>query len=664
MNIVLRRLCVCTAFAVGLTAASAAVRLPAIFSSNMVLQRDLKVPVWGWADAGERITVVIGGERHSTRADAQGRWRVKIGPFPAGGPYTLTVTGATNSVALANVLAGDVWICSGQSNMEWNVGGTRNAAEEIAAATFPQIRLFTVPKSIQFTPLADCQPGGAWVECSPKTVAGFSAVGYFFGRHLFQATGVPVGLINSSWGGTVAEAWTSRETLCPMPDFKPGLDTIAKATSMDLAAAQREFETKQTAWQKAFDEQLAVGGQKDWSAPGVDDKGWKQAPLPGFWEEHGLPNFDGIVWYRKTVDIPAALAGKELTLSLGPIDDDDVTYVNGTRVGATEGWTVPRIYQVPANLVKAGPLVLAVRVLDKGGGGGFHGTPEVMTLGTAGQPAVALAGPWAYDVVMDMAKIPPRPAAPPLLNNPNQPTVLYNGMLAPLVPFGLRGAIWYQGESNAGRAYQYRTLFPAMISDWRRHWGQGKFPFFFVQLANFMAAKDQPGDSAWAELREAQSMTLALPHTGQAVIIDVGEAADIHPRNKQDVGKRLALAAEATVFGLPVEYSGPVYAGMRVQENVAIVRFTHVGTALRATDNGVRVKQFAIAGADRKFVWADARIMGPDTIAVSSPQVPKPVAVRYAWADNPEGCDLRSSAGLPASPFRTDRWPGVTGSGK
>ena len=385
--------------------------------------------------------------------------------------------------------------------------------------------------------------------------------------------------------------------------------------------------------------------------------------LPKLWDEPELANFDGLVWFRKQVDVPESWAGKELTLELGPIDDMDATWLNGTKVGGLETpghYRTNRKYKVSSTVVKAGRNVIAVRVLDTSGGGGIYGRPKQMKLkpvGASDKEAISLAGPWRYKKGFDLQSMPPQPKPPTRVNHANAPTALYNAMIAPLIPYGIRGAIWYQGESNASRAYQYRRLFPAMIKCWRQDWGQGDFPFVFVQLANFMAVNPEPAESAWAELREAQSMTLALPNTGMAVIIDIGQAKDIHPKNKQDVGRRLALWPLAKTYAKQLVYSGPLYKSMNVEGNKVVLHFDDVGGGLIARGGGP-FKGFAIAGADRKFVWADAKIDG-NTVVVSSDGVAEPVAVRYAWADNPV-CNLYNKEGLPASPFRTDDWPGVT----
>ncbi len=642
----------------GLSAAD--IRLPAIIGDNMVLQRGGKVPIWGWADPGEEIRVQVSwrsGERRVTPGQ-DGKWMLSLDSPKAGGPYEMTLTGK-NTIALKNILCGEVWVCSGQSNMEWPVAASASGGQETAAADFPKIRLFTVQKKIAETPQADC--AGQWSSCSPQTVGGFSAVGYFFGRYLHKELDVPVGLINTSWGGTVAEAWTSRETLAKMPEFKALIDGIAEARA-NPDASMRKYQQEFVQWQKKIE---ATGTQgAGCTALDFDDSAWQEMELPVLWEEGGLGNFDGLVWFRKTIEVPDSWADMELMLELGPIDDMDTTWVNGVRIGAhTEPgqWQAVRQYKVGGDIIKAGRNVIAVQVLDTGGGGGICGQPAQMKIkpaGAADDVAVSLAGKWRYKIAQDLASIPPQPQPPAWVNNPNAPTALYNGMIAPLIPFAIRGAIWYQGESNADRAYQYRRLFPDMITDWRQSWGVRSFPFLFVQLANFMTQKPEPGDSAWAELREAQLMTLSLKDTGMATIIDIGEAGDIHPKNKQDVGKRLALWVLAKTYGRKdVVCSGPLYESMKVRDGKVLLRFDHIGGGL-VVKGGGPLKGFAIAGVDRKFVWAEAVIEGK-TVVVSSDKVPEPVAVRYAWADNPV-CNLYNAAGLPASPFRTDDWPGVT----
>ncbi|MBN2310620.1 MAG: sialate O-acetylesterase [Candidatus Hydrogenedentes bacterium] len=495
--------------------AAAAIKLPSLITDHMVLQQGKPISIWGTAEPGERVTVTLGKRHDKAKAGDDGKWHVKLRSLKAGGPYELTVAGASETLTVADVMIGEVWVCSGQSNMQMAVRSCINAEQEIAEANYPGIRLFSVPLTVAGEPQESC--GGAWALCSPETVPGFSAAGYFFGRKLHQELDVPIGLINSSWGGTPAESWTTRETLEGNELYAPILERSDKADA--------DYPANKANYDKAIEE-------------------WKKA----------------------------------------------------------------------AEAAKA-----------------------------EGKPA------------------PQQPGVPRGPNHPWRAAGLFNAMIAPLTNYPIAGAIWYQGESNAGRAYQYRDLFRDMIKDWRRAWDVGPLSFYFVQLANFKAQLPEPGDSDWAELREAQTMTLSLKHTGMAVIIDIGDAADIHPKDKQNVGLRLALNALAKDYGRDVTYSGPMYKSKRVKGNEIRLKFAHTdgGLVAAASPEGDKtLRGFAVAGEDKRWVWADARIEGR-TVIVSSPLVENPVAARYAWADNP-ACNLYNGEGLPASPFRTDDWPGVT----
>jgi sialate O-acetylesterase len=621
--------------------------LSPIFSDHMVFPRELKAPVWGWTTPGAKVTVAMGEQRAEATAGEDGRWQALLGPFAAGGPFTLEVAGP-QKVTLSDVLCGDVWVCSGQSNMQWGVGGSVNAEKEIAEANYPQMRLLTVPCVTAFEPRDTFQ--GSWQVCSPGTIGGFTAVGYYFGRHLHKELGVPIGLINSSWGGTIAEAWVSSQALRTMPDFLPAFSQ-QEALVEAIRSGAYNYEAELERWWAANDPGSAEG--KALSAVDLDTAAWKTMELPAGWEQAGLPKFDGVVWFRRDFEAPADWAGKACTLHLGPIDDNDTTFLNGTRVGATSNWQVPRDYAVPAGVVKAGRNIIAVRVLDTGGAGGIYGKPEDLRLEPqGGGAALALKGSWRYRDSVPLAQTKPVPQRLDT-GNPNQVSVLFNAMVNPLVPFGIRGAIWYQGESNAGRGEQYARLLPTLISDWRARFGVGDFPFLIVQLANFMAVDAEPKNDAWPQLREAQWLTTkAVPNTALALAIDIGDAADIHPRNKQDVGLRLALGALALSYGKQIEYSGPVYRDVLIEGGKVRVRFDHLGGGLAAKGDS-QVKGFAIAGADGRFVWADATIDG-ESVLVWSAEVPAPRAVRYAWSNNPV-CNLYNQAGLPAVPFRTNR---------
>jgi sialate O-acetylesterase len=645
--------------------ARADVRTPALIGENMVLQQGRKVRLWGTATPGERVSVRLAGHSARTTADERGRWQVFVGPLKAGGPHVLTISGR-NTLTYGNVLVGEVWVCSGQSNMEWPLSRAEAGAQDAAAAGDRSLRFFTVAHKTSAEPLEDVE--GRWVVATPEEALRFSAVAFYFGRELRGRLRVPIGLVLSAWGGTPAEAWTSREALTSDPTLRPILDRY-EAELRDLPRLRREYERKLAEWSKPYVPQRDEGNKGEalgYADPTHDASGWERMSLPQLWEGAGL-RVDGVVWFRREVNLPPSLAGRELTLSLGAIDDHDTTYFNGVRVGATGAETpnphaAPRRYKVPGQLVRAGRNVIAVRVFDALGGGGFSGPTGTMRLSAEGDaPLVALEGAWAYkpERIVPAREIDysNHPGPPPGPESQYNPSVLYNAMLAPLTPFVVRGAIWYQGESNAGRAYQYRTLFPAMIRDWRARWGTGDFPFYFVQLANWRARKAEPAESDWAELREAQLLTMrSVPRTGMAVAVDIGAADDIHPRNKRDVGLRLARWALADTYNRSVVASGPLYVSHAIERDKIRVRFEHA-RGLK-TSNGRAPVGFAIAGPDRKFVWAEARIEG-DEVVVWNRQVVRPVAVRYAWADNPE-VNLYNEAGLPASPFRTDDWPGLT----
>lgn len=639
-------------------------KVAGIFSDHMVLQRNIPIPVWGWAAPGEIITVDLAGRAASATALADGAWRAILPPMEAGGPFQLRVAGS-ETIAFEDVMVGEVWICSGQSNMQFLLSSAQDAEQEMAAADYPQLRYFTVNRTAKLAPQPDTP--GQWRCCDPAAAANLSAVGYYFGREIHRAIGVPVGLIDSSWGGTIAEAWTSREALLTDPCYRRMVEEY-EMELRDPEEFQRRWQASQAEWERKFKlkDERNEGEAQGWAAPDFSDADWREMFLPCLWQSAGH-NYSGVFWFRKTVDIPASWAGRDLKLSLGPVDKSDVTYVNGVRVGGLDfegrpdAWCTPRHYPVPGALVKAGRNVIAVRVFSHFNAGGFGGEPAAMqlALGDGAAPPLALAAAWRYRLERKFGLVPPPPQGRTLRGegNPNSPAMLFNNMILPLLPYAMRGAIWYQGESNAGQARQYRVLFPLLIRDWRRVWGQGEFPFLFVQLANFMARDREPGDSQWAELREAQTMTLAVPHTGMAVAIDIGDAKDIHPRNKKDVGIRLALPALADVYGFQnLVYSGPLYKSARVEGSAMRVEFEHVGAGLVA--RGGDLRGFAVAGADRKFVWAAARIDGR-SVVVSSPQAPQPAAVRYNWANNPDG-NLYNSSDLPASPFRTDDWSGIT----
>jgi sialate O-acetylesterase len=649
----MKHLTLLAAFSLAFGGAYAQLRLHPLFSDGMVLQRNQAIPVWGWAAPGEKIQATLAGQALSTRADASGRWELRFSPLEAGGPLSLSVKGKKQALLCQDILVGEVWICSGQSNMEWKLADSRNAAQEIAEADYPAVRLFDVPNRIAASPQAEPGPA-AWKACSPASAGSFTAVGYFFARKLHQELKVPIGLIEADWGGTEIETWISGPALEAQPGFEGAASDLAGKIGRQGAKARQRLEALVASFGPPVAESLWAGEHADVSA-------WKSMRLPTRWEEAGLDEVDGVIWFRKELEITAEVAAQGGTLHLGAIDDSDQTFVNGQLVGETlNRYSAPRAYIIPPGLLKAGRNVIAVRVEDTGGGGGLYGDGHRMELTSQAQ-RIPLEGEWRYRISPQSLSYPGGSQGPNSL-----PSLLYNGMIAPLLPYAIQGVIWYQGESNAARAYQYRSLFPAMIQDWRQAWGR-EMPFLFVQLANYMQAQPEPGESAWAELREAQALALRpdssgkAAATGMAVTLDIGAADDIHPRNKQDVGLRLALPALARVYGYKgMIYSGPVYRSMRIEGNRIVLSFDHAGSGLAAKDKYGYLKGFTIAGADRKFVWAMASITGQGEISVFSPEVPDPLAVRYGWADNPDEANLYNHEGLPAAPFRTDSWPGLT----
>jgi sialate O-acetylesterase len=631
--------------------ASANVTLPKIFTDNMVLQRDVKVPVWGWADKGEKVRVTFAGKKYSASPDATGKWVVYLVPMAAGGPYEMVIKGK-NQLTLKNILMGEVWLCSGQSNMEMPLEGwgkINDYKKEIAEANYPNIRLFTVPRKISDKPVKDME-SGKWEMCSPSTIPDFSAVAYFFGRNLSKELNVPIGLIHSSWGGTVAETWVSAGAIKTMEDFKGALKDLE---SVDWNTLRSDLTLKAKQW----DENITkndVGLNQHWEDPNLKDDDWQTMNLPQLWESAGLPDYDGVVWFRHEIVLNEQEAAAGITLYLDMIDDSDVSFVNGTKVGSImDQYNQMRTYKVGAALLHKGKNVIAVRVIDTGGGGGIWGNAQDLSY-LSSNGTHSLAGSWKYK---PSVKTDPKPD---MNVGPNSfPTLLYNGMIYPLLPLAIRGVIWYQGESNAQRAYQYQTLFPTLINDWRNQFKEPQMPFFFVQLANYKPALKDPAESDWAELREAQAKTLSLPNTGMAVIIDIGNADDIHPKDKQDVGYRLSLPALKMVYGKDIVFSGPTYKSMSIEGNKIRLKFENTGSGLVSKDKYGYLKGFAIAGVDKKFVWAKAFIENNEVV-VYSEAVANPVAVRYGWADNPDDVNLYNKENLPASPFRTDSWKGIT----
>ena len=647
--------------AISLAAAEPAVPakplLHPLFSDEAVLQRDKPVAVWGWAAPEATVTVVLtGGSSKATptsvQAGADGRWRASIGPFPAGGPYTLSASSGTARTEAKDVLVGDVWLCGGQSNMEFPVKDANDYAAEKSKADLPQIRHLAVARNNAGTPQELIT--GQWKVCAPDTVGAFTAVGFFMARKLNADLKVPIGLVHSSWGGTTAEAWTSAAKLATIPDFaKPLADfqNLAAQTAEQQARTGKDYPALISEWYQANDPGTAA--TPTWFTTDLNDQTWNPVTLPAVLDHSGdaAGPSHGTVWVRRRFTLSETDAAKHAALKLGRIYDCDATWVNGRKVGETEGGATMRSYGLPAALLKAGENTIAIRLLAFGAVCGFTRGAEDLRLAFDDGTNLPLAGEWRMQSGVELTKATPLPLR---LDREQAVTSLYNGMLNPLLPLSLTGIAWYQGEANASRAYQYRTLLPAMIADWRARFGQGDLPFLIVSLANYTERKDEPGISAWAELREAQAMTArSIAKGGLALAIDVGDAGNIHPKNKQEVGRRLALAAEAIAYGKDLEWSGPWFQAMTIAGSTIRLSFDHLGGGL-VTSDGAAPTGFAIAGDDKTFVWAEARIDG-DAVVVTSPRIAKPVAVRYAWANNP-ACNLANRAGLPAVPFRTDEW--------
>lgn len=676
-------------------AAQADVKLPGWMSSHMVLQQQSTIHLTATAKKGATVKITTSWDQQTVKvkADKQtGTFGFDLRVPKAGGPYTLTFDDGKKTV-LDDVMAGEVWFCSGQSNMEMPLKGwgLLNEQAEIAAANHPLIRLFQTKKVVAQTPQTDVPLGytNGWAVCSPEMVAEFSATAYFFAREVSQKLGIAVGVVNSSWSGTPAESWVSHERLAGVTGFEQHEQRVIEA-GFDKDKLNALFETEQAEWmQEAFGNDRGLrDGHIDnavWAAADFNDSAWPISAQPATWNSGtDLKDFDGIVWFRRTVDVPAALAGKDLKLNLGQIDDDDVTYWNGKRVGKTSSWSRNRNYTVPGALVKAGRNIVAIRVYDSSGDGGLRADASAFNI-TSGSTTLPLAGDWRWQKSADAAtlKNASKMVEPKTPNNAWYPANLYNAMVAPFLDMPVRGFVWYQGCSNVGRAVQYESLFQTLILDWQARFNRNSevaaypkpapqqgnrrgffgqqdskaIPFYFVQIANYLARKDLQPQSEWAAIREAQRKSLQLDGVGMMVNIDIGMANDIHPKNKQEVGRRLALLALNRTYGREEPCAAPDYYQMRVQDGRAILTFRPVAGSDQLAENA-DIKGFSIAGPDHQWHVAKAHTEGErfmQRVVVECPEVPHPVAVRYAWADNPE-CNLVTASGLPVGPFRTDDW--------
>ena len=609
--------------AMGSQPVMAKVRLPKLVSDKMVLQRDTDLKIWGWADAGEKVTVRLQGNYYETEADKNGNWEVTLPPQQAGGPYLLEV----NEIVIRDVLVGDVWLCSGQSNQETPIHRLTEMFPEINVSNNHMIRHYKVPtQDIKETLAEEIAGNAVWHSGVASEVMNWTALAYFYAQEAYAKTKVPQGMLVSSLGGSAIESWVSQEHLKEFPRLV--LDKEALELMNQASKDQGEGKWNQLNW---------------------DDSDWKTMQMPGTWRENGV-NVRGTVWLRKDFEIPEAMEGRHARLAMGTLVHNDAVFVNGVYVGSTGYEYPPRRYQIPAGVLRKGKNTIAVRLNAPAGNGEFIKDKPYKIIGDAAE--IDLTGTWKYKVGLDLAEV--SKYAERLKNRQSVGSGLYNGMIYPIRHYRVKGAIWYQGESNAGRSHEYGALMSALITNWRELWQKPELPFLLVQLPNFMEKHEKPTDSGWARIREAQLNTFkTTPNTALAVTYDVGEWNDIHPLNKKAVAQRLFLGARKVVYGEKVTHSGPVYKDMKIEGDKIVISFTETGRGLMA--KGGTLKHFAIAGEDKQFVWAEAVIRG-NKVVVSSKSVKNPVAVRYAWSDNPDEANLCNKEGLLASPFRTDNW--------
>ncbi|GAA3983260.1 sialate O-acetylesterase [Mucilaginibacter dorajii] len=645
MKLVKILVCICGVF--GMIPAYGKIRLPQLVADGMVLQRNTSVNIWGWADADEKVTIRFQNRVYTIVTGKDSVWKVALPPMKVGGPYVMDLT-ARNHIILHDILVGDVWFCSGQSNMVLPMERVKEKyPNEIVTANYPMIRNFFVPTAADVNRLQQDLPGGKWIKADVKGILSFGASSWFFAKVLYQKYHVPIGIINASVGGTPIEAWISREGLKGIEPFDKRIAQFGEPAFMDSVNRKHSppvdpFNTTVYGMDKGLSE------IRPWFDTAYVPHHWHHFWLPGYWDDQGIKDLHGVVWFRKEIDFPASVSWKPAKLFLGRIVDADQTYVNGRLVGSISYQYPPRRYTVSAGTLKPGKNIIVVRVINFAGKGGF--VPDKSYRLEIGNDTIDLRGDWQYKVgeAFEPAETVNTFSAQ------NEPGGLFNTMVAPVTPYTIKGIVWYQGESNTSRAAAYGKLLKALIVDWRKSWNAGNIPFIFAQLPNFNEVRYLPTESEWAQLREGQLHALSLPKTGMAVTLDAGEWNDIHPLDKKTVGNRLALAAEHVAYGeTDVVPSGPIYKLAKIEGNKIELTFENVGGGL-ITNDGDELAQFAIAGADKKFVWAQATIEG-DKVLVWNDKVPMPLYVRYAWADNPEGANLYNKEGLPASPFRTDK---------
>jgi sialate O-acetylesterase len=627
----------------------AQVRLPQLVSDSMVLQRDAKIKIWGWASHGEKVRIKFNRHTYAITTATNGQWSVELPSMKAGGPYVMDIS-AKNHIIINDILIGDVWFCSGQSNMVLPMERVKEKYPDVIdSANYPRIRNFFIPTVSDVSKIYDDLPPGKWLAANPKNVLSFGAASYFFAKKLYNRYHVPIGLINSSVGGTPIQAWISEDGLKNISQYADRLTNLKDTAYLNNIQ-------KKTAERKELDSQpvkitdKGLTGPLKWYDTAYVAEGWHKFWLPGYWADQGVHGLNGVVWFRKEINIPASMTGKPAKLFMGRIVDADYLYINGVLSGSTSYQYPPRRYNLPAGLLKPGKNIIVVRIVNTAGKGGF--VPDKPYYLTASGQNIDLRGDWQYKVGQVFAPKNDRDNFIPF-SAQNEPTGLYNTMVAPVINYAIKGILWYQGEANTLRPNEYEQLLPALIADWRDKWREGNIPFIYAQLPGFMEVDYSPTDSKWAQLREAQLKTLSVPNTAMAVTIDAGEWNDIHPLDKKNVGERMALGAEKIAYGdSGLVASGPIYQSAKIEGNKIVISFNSIGSGLIAK-GATELSQFAIAGEDGRYVWANATIKD-DKVIVWNDEIPHPLYARYAWADNPEGANLYNKEGLPASPFTTD----------
>ena len=619
--------------------------LPRFISNGMVLQRDISIPIWGWAEAGEKVVITFKGKTYTTIAGNDNKWKTFLDKSKEGGPFELSIKGE-NVIKIEDILVGDVWFCSGQSNMEYELyKAAEKYPNEIANAENNQIRHFQVKRNNSFTQLDNVESINGWEKASPKTVPNFSAIAYFYALKLFNKYKVPIGLINSSYGGTPAEAWMSEEALANYPHYLKRTVNFKNKNKVDSITLSDKIIAEE--WKRSI-LNSDKGEKEQWYRNHFDASDWLPVSMPSFWQEKVLPEVKaGVVWFKKDIKIPNKYLNQDAILRMGNIILNDVTYFNGVKVGSTSNKHAPRKYQISKKLIQEGVNTITVKITSELGDAGFIRDKKYQL--EIGDTIIDLTGEWKYKLGFSAAPF----FRDQLTKFYCEGSSLYNAMINPLLGYGIKGVIWYQGESNQSKAKEYRTLFPDLITSWRSAWKQGNFPFLWVQLANINKPKPQPSESKLAELQDAQANTLSLPNTGMAVINDIGEWNDVHPMNKLEAAHRLYLASLKVAYKEnDIVFSGPTLSKTEIKDNNIVLYFKNIGAGLIAKETG-KLLHFAIAGENKKYVWADAYIEN-NKVIVSSKLIEHPKYVRYAWADNPVGANLYNVEGLPASCFNTE----------